>query len=83
MGFGFNHFLQIEVATELSKLISSKFSKNLEKIIIINPSGYVSAVYAIVKPFLNDKVKSYFFSFWGLGGAFTVAFLSSNPSPNP
>ena len=58
LGFGMNHFLQIEVATELSKLISSKFSKNLEKIIIINPSGYVSAVYAIVKPFLNDKVKS-------------------------
>ena len=58
MGFGFNHFLQIEVAKELSKLISSKFSKNLEKIIIINPSGYVSAVYAIVKPFLNNKIKS-------------------------
>ena len=58
MGFGLDHFLQIQVATELSKLISSKFSKNLEKIIIINPSGYVSAVYAIVKPFLNDKVKS-------------------------
>lgn len=57
-GFGFNHFLQIEVATELSKLISSKFSENLEKIIIINPSSYVSAVYAIVKPFLNNKVKS-------------------------
>jgi hypothetical protein len=58
MGFGFNHFLQIEVAKELSKLISSKFSENLEKILIINPSGYVSAVYAIVKPFLNNKVKS-------------------------
>ena len=58
LGFGFNHFLQIEVAKELSKLISSKFSENLEKIIIINPSGYVSTVYAIVKPFLNDKVNS-------------------------
>ena len=58
LGFGFNHFLQIEVAKELSKLISSKFSENLEKIIIINPSSYVSAVYAIVKPFLNNKVKS-------------------------
>jgi hypothetical protein len=58
MGFGFNHFLQIEVAKELSKLISSKFSENLEKIIIINPSGYVSAVYNIVKPFLNNKIKS-------------------------
>ena len=58
MGFGLNHFLQIEVPTELSKLISSKFSNNLEKIIIINPSGYVSTVYAIVKPFLNNKIQS-------------------------
>jgi hypothetical protein len=58
MGFGLNHFLQIEVPTELAKLISSKFSKNLEKIIIINPSSYVSAVYAIVKPFLNNKITS-------------------------
>ena len=56
--FGLKHFLQIDVATELAKLISSKFSKNLEKIIIINPSGYVSPVYAIVKPFLNNKIKS-------------------------
>jgi hypothetical protein len=56
--FGLNHFLQIQVAMELSKLISSKFSKNLEKIIIINPSGYISAVYAIVKPFLNNKITS-------------------------
>jgi hypothetical protein len=58
MGFGLNHFLQIEVPTELAKLISSKFSNNLEKIIIINPSGYVSAVYAIIKPFLNNKITS-------------------------
>lgn len=58
MGFGLKHFLQIEVAIELSKLISSKFSNNLKKIIIINPSGYVSAVYAILKPFLNNKITS-------------------------
>jgi hypothetical protein len=58
MGFGLNHFLQIEVPTELSKLISSKFSKNLEKIIIINPSGYISSVYNIIRPFLNNKITS-------------------------
>ena len=34
------------------------FDINEEKILIINPSSYVSAVYAIVKPFLNNKVKS-------------------------
>lgn len=58
MGFGWKHSLQIDVAIQIAKLISSKFSKNLEKIIIINPSGYVSAVYSIVKPFLNNKITS-------------------------
>jgi hypothetical protein len=58
MGFGLKHLLQIEVAIELSKLISSKFSKNLEKIIIINPSGYISSVYNIIRPFLNNKITS-------------------------
>jgi hypothetical protein len=58
MGFGLKHFLQIEVAIELSKLISSKFSKNLEKIIIINPSGYISSIYNIISPFLKNNVKS-------------------------
>jgi hypothetical protein len=58
LDFGLNHFLQIEVATELSKLITTKFSKNLKKIIIINPGDYVAPVYSLVKPFLNDKMKS-------------------------
>jgi hypothetical protein len=58
IGFGLKHLLQIEVAIELSKLISSKFSKNLEKIIIINPSGYISSVYNIIRPFLNNKITS-------------------------
>ena len=57
-GFGLKHFLQIEVAIELSKLISSKFSKNLGKIIIINPTGYISSIYTIIKPFLNNTIKS-------------------------
>ena len=57
-GFGLKHFLQIEVAIELSKLISSKFSKNLEKIIIINPTGYISSIYTIITPFLNNNIKS-------------------------
>jgi hypothetical protein len=58
IGFGLKHLLQIEVAIELSKLISSKFSKNLEKIIIINPSGYISSIYNIIRPFLNNKITS-------------------------
>lgn len=56
--FGFKHFSQINVGIELAKLISSKFSGNLQKIIIINPTIYVSSTYRIIYPFLNEKLKS-------------------------
>lgn len=56
--FGLKHFLEMKVAIELSKLISSKFSKNLKRIIIINPTFYVSSTYNIIRPFLNEKLKS-------------------------
>jgi hypothetical protein len=56
--FGFKHFIQINVGIELAKLISSKFSKNLLKIIVINPTFYTSSTYNIIYPFLNDKLKS-------------------------
>ena len=56
--FSLKHFLQTHVAIELAKLISSKFSKNLKKVIIINPTFYVSSTYNIIFPFLNTKIKS-------------------------
>jgi hypothetical protein len=40
LDFSFIHAIQINVAIELAKLISNKFSKNLKKIIIINPTFY-------------------------------------------
>ena len=52
LSFGLNHFLQIEVAREILKLVTLKFSKNFKKI-IINPCDYVAAVYSLVKPFLT------------------------------
>ena len=58
LDFGLKHFLQIEVAVELAKLISTKFSDNLKKIIIINPTIYISSIYNIITPFLNEKIKS-------------------------
>ena len=51
--FGVKHVLQIEVAIELAKLISSKFSDKLEKIIIINSNFYIKSIYNIVYPFLH------------------------------
>jgi hypothetical protein len=56
--FNMKHFLQIEVGIELAKLISSKFSGNLQKIIIINPNIYISSVYRLVHPFMNEKLRS-------------------------
>jgi hypothetical protein len=48
----------IDVAVELAKLISNKFSKNLKKIIIINPTFYIKITHKILIPFLNEKVKN-------------------------
>ena len=56
--FGLKHLFQVEVAIELAKLISSKFSEKLQKIIIINPNFYTKSVYNIIYPFLNQKLKS-------------------------
>ena len=56
--FTLKHFLQVDVAIELAKLISSKFSKQLKKVIIINPTVYVSSTYNIIRPFLNTKINS-------------------------
>ena len=56
-GFSFIHAIQTSVAIELAKLISSKFSKNLKKIIIINPTFYITITHKTLLPFLNTKVK--------------------------
>jgi aspartate aminotransferase-like enzyme len=56
-GFGLEHAMQTTVATELAKLIVGKFSQNLKKIIIINPTFFVTVTHKIVMPFLSDKVQ--------------------------
>lgn len=56
--FFLKHYLQIDVGIGLAKLITNKFSKNLKKIIIINPTFYISSTYTIVRVFLNDDVRN-------------------------
>lgn len=56
LDFNFNHFIQINVGIQLAKLITNKFSDNLLKIIIINPTIYISLTYNLLKPFLNNKI---------------------------
>jgi hypothetical protein len=57
-GFSATHMFEIGVATSLARLISSKYSEHLRKIIITNPSPIVELVVIIVKPFLNKKMRS-------------------------
>ena len=57
LGFSLIHAIEINVAIELAKLISNKFSKNLKKIIIINPTFYITITHKLIMPFLHNKVK--------------------------
>ena len=57
LDFGIVHAMEINVAIELAKLISNKFSNNLKKIIIINPTSYIKITHKIILPFLNNKIK--------------------------
>jgi len=57
LGFGLIHALETTVAIELVKLITNKFSKNLKKIIIINPTLYTTITHTMIMPFLNNKLR--------------------------
>ena len=57
-GFNLTHTLQINVAVEIAKLITHNFSTNLKKIIIINPTFYITMTHKVVMPFLNETIKN-------------------------
>ena len=57
LDFGIIHAMQTNVAIELAKLISNKFYKNLKKIIIINPTIYITITHKMIMPFLNNKIR--------------------------
>jgi len=58
LGFNLTHALQINVAVEIAKLITHNFSTNLKKIIIINPTFYITMTHKVVMPFLNETIKN-------------------------
>lgn len=57
-GFNTKHLLEINVGIQLAKLITNKFSHNLDKIIIINQTWHVKIVLDLLKPFMNKHMKS-------------------------
>ena len=58
LGFGLKHAMQVNVAVELAKIISNKFSKKLKKIIIINPTFYTIMTHKMLLTFLNESVRN-------------------------
>ena len=58
LDFGFKHAMHINVGIELAKLFSTKFNKNLKKIIIINPTVYIILLHKLVIPFLDKKIRN-------------------------
>lgn len=56
--FSFEHMLEVDVAISLAKLISSKYSQTLKKIMVVNPSFMVQIMLTIVTPFLNKHIRS-------------------------
>jgi len=58
LGFTMKHAAQTNIAISIVKLISNKFSKHLKKIIIINPTAYITITHTILLPFLNTKIRN-------------------------
>jgi len=56
--FSMKHLMEINVGIQLAKLITNKFSHNLVKIIIVNPTWHIKIVLNTVYPFLNNHIKS-------------------------
>lgn len=57
-GFGAKHLLEINVGIQLSKLITQKYSHNLKKIIVINPSYNIKLIFNLLSPFLTPYIRS-------------------------
>ena len=58
LDFNLTHALQINVAIEIAKLITNKFSTNLKKVIVINPTFYITMTHNVVIPFLNENIQN-------------------------
>jgi hypothetical protein len=60
-GYGIKQMLEIQNTIQIVNLIKEKYSKNLQKIIVINTNSYTGKIYKIIKPFLNKRMQSMLF----------------------
>ena len=56
-GFNMTHVMEFQVGISLAKLITEKFSNNLEYIYISNPTWYIHVMHRIITPFLSKNVR--------------------------
>jgi hypothetical protein len=57
-GFGIKNFLEIGNAITLAKLITKKYGRNLQKIIIINQNIFTNTIFNIVSSFLSESIRN-------------------------
>lgn len=55
-GFSMKHMFEVDVAIGIARLITQKYSTNLQEIQVINPSWIVTMTLHIVRPFLSKRV---------------------------
>lgn len=57
-GLSRRQLLEVNTGIELTKLIATKYSDSLERIIIINKNIYLNALINLLSPFFNERIKS-------------------------
>ena len=60
-GFTLEHTLNVGLTMELTKLINDKYSSNLKKIIIVNPTWHINTTLKMITPLLNENVRNLIF----------------------
>jgi len=55
-GFSAKHMFEVDVTIGIARLITQKYSMNLQEIQIVNPSWVVTMTLHIVRPFLSKRV---------------------------
>lgn len=57
-GFELKHSLEIQTAFGIIDLLTNKYGKTLQKIIVLNPTWHIHSMLYIIWPFLNNHIRS-------------------------
>lgn len=59
-GYGLSHMMPLSVAIEMGKIVQKNYSKDLQKIYIVEGSWFMQFLIACIFPFLGEEMKSKF-----------------------